>query len=78
MADRISNYRQVRLVINPSPFEGRPAHWSLNAVVVKKGVPYATALAAGDLTGLTQECSEEEIWAALAWIVNRNYRSPEE
>jgi hypothetical protein len=76
MADRISNYRQIRLVINPARFDGTSASWALNAIVVKSGVPRATSLASGDVGGLGWDCSEEEIWAALAWIVNRNYREP--
>jgi hypothetical protein len=78
MADRISNYRQVRLIINPARFDGSPASWSLTAIVVKKGIPHATSLAGGRVTSLGYDCSEEEFWAALAWIVNRNYRSPSE
>jgi hypothetical protein len=78
MPDRISNYRQVRLIINPRRQEGGRASWALNAIVVKKGVPYATSLGSGEVSGLSWDSSEEEIWAALSWIVNRNYRSPED
>lgn len=78
MADRISNYRQIRLVINPARFEGTGAGWSLNAVVVKGGIPRTIGIASGDVAGLGWNSSEEEIWAALSWIVGRNYRSPSE
>lgn len=76
--DRISNYRQIRLIINPALFDASPANWSLHAIVVKKGIPHAVGLANGTVRGLSWDCSEEEIWAAIEWIVGRNYRSPSE
>lgn len=39
MHDRISNYRQVRLILQPSDGDWRRAYWSLHFVTVRQGVP---------------------------------------
>lgn len=37
--DRISNYRQVRLILSPWEGDWRRAYWSLHFLTVRQGVP---------------------------------------
>lgn len=48
MPDRISQYRQLRLVVNP-PIRAEKASWALHATTVVKGVPHAVAIDGGVL-----------------------------
>lgn len=47
MADTISNYRQVRLVLQVPSGDGGRVYWSLNAVRTRKGIPSSVCIADG-------------------------------
>jgi hypothetical protein len=63
--DVISNYRSVRLIITPGLYAGGKSHFALHAVIVRKGVPHTRALASGLVPYLAEDCSEQEIRAAV-------------
>jgi len=65
MPDRISTYRQVRLVLQiPSEPRGR-SYWSLHAVGVRNGVPSSVILLDGFAGHLSNRPTTEEILEAL-------------
>lgn len=72
MADIISTYRQVRLVLQVPQQAGGRTYFSLHAVGVKRGVPTARILADGTVKGLDPLCTEEEIWEAIDSAVRQN------
>lgn len=65
MADRISTYRQVRLVVQIPQDRASRSYFSLHAVGVKKGVPTSTVLLDGWVAALDQLATTEEIVEAL-------------
>jgi hypothetical protein len=65
MPDRISTYRQVRLVLQVPARDGARTYFSVHAVGVKRGVPHAEVLADGVVAPLPASPSTEEIVAAL-------------
>lgn len=65
MSDRISNYRQVRLVLQVPVNGASQTYWSLHAVGVKGGIPTARVLLDGFVPALHQQCTTEEILEAI-------------
>ena len=65
MADQISTYRQIRLVLQiPGTRRGR-TYWSLHAIGVRKGIPTSTILLDGVVGPLDPRPTVEEILEAL-------------
>lgn len=69
MPDRISRYRQVRLIVDVPQSASPLAHWSLVAVRVTRGVPDNRLLRSGYTPLPGPAPSEQQIWAALAALV---------
>jgi hypothetical protein len=65
MADRVSTYRQVRLVLQVPSGSAQRTYFSLHAVGVRKGVPHAAVLADGVVAHLGNQPTTEEIVEAL-------------
>lgn len=66
MADRISNYRQVRLILSPWEGEWSRAYWSVHFLSVRQGIP-RTQVADDGLIMLGSEVpTQEQFWSALA------------
>jgi len=66
MPDSISNYRQVRLVINPHPLDHCQASWHVTAIRVRKGIPHSQIWAGGSILIGDEPVSQSDFWAALA------------
>lgn len=62
--DRISTYRQVRLVLQIPNLPTARTYWSLHAVGVKRGIPTSTVLLDGVVGHLAQNPTTEEILEA--------------
>lgn len=69
MPDRISRYRQVRLIIDVPHADGRLAHWSLMGIHVRRGIPDSRLIASGvvPLSGPTP--SVQQVYDALDSVV---------
>lgn len=70
MPDRISQYRQVRLIIDPVGSDWSIASWHVHLLDVRKGIPYARCLASGDISIDQAAPSSADIWRALADVTN--------
>lgn len=69
MPDRISSYRQVRLILEVPQSASPLAHWSLIAVRTTRGIPDNRLVASGYHPFSGPAPSEQQIWAALAALV---------
>ena len=65
MSDRISTYRQVRLVVQIPQDRASRSYWSLHAIGVQKGVPTSRILLDGYVPALDPNCTTEEILEAV-------------
>jgi hypothetical protein len=72
MADRISNYRSVRLVLQVPAKAGGRTYYSLHAISTVRGVPSSTILADGVVPPLAPDCTTEAIWEAINSAVAQN------
>lgn len=72
MADQISNYRQVRLVLQVPSQPGSRAYWSLHAVGVKRGIPVSRILLDGWVPLAASTPTTEEILEALDAAVRQS------
>ena len=63
--DRISRYRQVRLVLQVPHTPGGRTYWSLHAVGVRAGVPHSVILLDGVVPGISAQPTTEEILEAI-------------
>lgn len=68
MPDRISSYRQIRLIIDLPHGEQQRCHWSLIALSVRKGIPHAEVLDRGWTVPLPAKPGISEVWEALAGV----------
>lgn len=68
MHDRISTYRQVRLILNPADGSWQSAYWHLHLLDVRKGIPHARILEDGIIVVGKDQPQAEDFWAALADI----------
>lgn len=64
--DRVSNYRQVRLIL--SPWEGAwdRAYWSVHFLTVKQGIPRSEVADDGLIILGSETPTQEQFWSALA------------
>lgn len=65
MADRISTYRQVRLIITPGLYAAGKSWYGLHAMVVQRGIPHQRGIASGTLPYLPPDCTERQIREAV-------------
>lgn len=66
MPDRISNYRQVRLIISPWEGEWARAYWSVHFLTVRQGIPRSEVADDGLLMLGTGTPTAQDFWSALA------------
>lgn len=66
MADSISNYRQVRLIISPWEGEWSRAYWSVHFLTVKQGIPRSEVADDGLILLGGDQPTQAEFWSALA------------
>ena len=66
MADRISNYRQVRLILSPWEGEWSRAYWSVHFLSVRQGVPRSEVADDGLIMLGSEVPTQAEFWSALA------------
>lgn len=79
MHDRISNYRQVRLILNPWEGAWDHAYWSVHFVTVKQGIPRSQVAGDGLIILGTDTPTKEQFWAALSSLCGElaaGHRSP--
>lgn len=65
MPDRISNYRQVRLIFNPHEGDWSRCYWSIHFLSVRQGIPRSEIAADGVLFMGTETPTQAEFWAML-------------
>lgn len=70
MPDRISRYRQVRLIIDLPHGQETRCHWSLIALTVEKGIPRAEVVERGWTVPMPSRPGPDEIWEALQGIAD--------
>lgn len=66
MHDRVSNYRQVRLIISPWEGQWNRAFWSVHFVTVRQGVPRTQVADDGLIMLGTETPEQSEFWSALS------------
>lgn len=66
--DTISNYRQVRLILNPHPIDPAVCGYQVVALTVRKGIPRAETLRHGQLVSGAEPLSRSDFWAMMARI----------
>lgn len=75
--DRISNYRQVRLILSPWEGTWSRAYWSIHFLSVRQGVP-RSAVAEDGLLLLGSEVPEQSVvWAAIGALAREHGASPQ-
>lgn len=72
MPDKISTYRQVRLVLQVPAKKGGRTYWSLHAVGHRNGVPHAVILLDGVVGPLDPRPTTEEILEALSAAISQS------
>lgn len=72
MADRISQYRVVRLAIHVPPTGGATARWTLVATGVRRGIPHAAILLDGSVRLPGPAPTTEEILEAVHAIAEQS------
>ena len=66
--DRISNYRQVRLIISPWEGQWQRAYWSVHFLSVKQGIPRSEVADDGLLVLSSGTPTQADFWEALACL----------
>lgn len=66
MNDRISNYRQVRLILSPWEGEWNRAYWSVHFLSVRQGVPRSEIADDGLILLGSPTPTQGEFWSVLA------------
>lgn len=66
MADQVSNYRQVRLIISPWEGEWGRAYWSVHFLSVRQGVPRSEVADDGLIFIGSEAPTQREFWEVLA------------
>jgi len=74
MADRVSNYRQVRLILSPWEGEWSRAYWSVHFLTVQQGIPRAQVADDGLIMLGSGTPTQQEFWSALAAVCSANAR----
>lgn len=68
MADQISNYRQVRLILSPWEGSWDRAYWSVHFLTVKQGIPRSEVAEDGLILLNTQVPTRQQFWHELSSI----------
>jgi len=76
MPDRISNYRQVRLIISPWEGQWSRAYWHVHFLTVKQGIPRTQVADDGLIMLGSQTPTQEDFWAALASLCAERSHPP--
>lgn len=76
MADRISNYRQVRLILSPWEGEWNRAYWSVHFLSVRQGVPRSEVADDGLIMLGTETPTQDQFWSALASLCSSRAVTP--
>lgn len=66
MPDRISNYRQVRLILSPWEGQWSRAYWSVHFLSVRQGVPRAQIADDGLILLGSETPTQDQFWSTLA------------
>lgn len=66
MHDRVSNYRQVRLILSPWEGEWNRTYWSVHFLTVRQGIPRSEVADDGLILLGTPQPTQAEFWSALA------------
>jgi hypothetical protein len=72
MPDRISNYRQVRLILSPWEGDWTRAYWSVHFLTVRQGIPRSEVAADGLVRVGAEVPSQDLFWSALADVCLQN------
>ena len=64
--DRISNYRQVRLILSPWEGSWDRAYWSVHFLTVKQGIPRSSVAADGLIVLKTETATQQQFWHELS------------
>lgn len=64
--DKISNYRQVRLIISPWEGQWNRAYWSVHFLSVKQGIPRSEVADDGLIVIAKELPTQKDFWSALA------------
>jgi len=72
MPDRISNYRQVRLILSPWEGSWSRAYWSVHFLSVRNGVPRSEIADDGLIILGGDVPTQAEFWSALASLCASN------
>lgn len=67
--DRISNYRQARLILSPWEGSWARAYWSTHFMTVRAGVPRSEVSADGLLILGTETPTRRDFYAAMAALL---------
>jgi hypothetical protein len=71
MADTVSTYRTVRLIIQPGRIRSDRSYWCVHAVRVTRGVPRTVVLCDGFVPLLREDCTTQEIMEAIAAVADQ-------
>lgn len=66
MPDRISNYRQVRLILSPWEGEWNRSYWSVHFLTVRNGIPRAEVADDGLILLGSDQPTQAQFWGVLA------------
>lgn len=66
MNDRVSNYRQVRLILSPWEGDWQRAYWSLHFLTVRQGIPRSQVASDGLLIVGSSTPTQAEFYAAMS------------
>lgn len=66
MADSVSNYRQVRLILSPWEGEWNRCYWSVHFLTVKQGIPRSQVADDGLIMLGSDTPTADQFWSALA------------
>jgi hypothetical protein len=72
MPDRISNYRQVRLIVSPWEGSWSRAYWSVHFLSVRAGIPRSEIADDGLIILGGDVPTQGEFWSALASLCASN------
>lgn len=72
MPDRISNYRQVRLILSPWEGQWDRCYWSVHFLTVRQGVPRSQIADDGLIMLGSSTPTQEDFWDALASLCAAN------
>lgn len=74
--DRISNYRQVRLILSPWEGSWQRAYWSIHFLSVRQGVPRSEVAEDGLLILGSETPEQSVVWASIGALARMHGASP--